>query len=251
MKKIVNNYYDVYNFLNIINRKLGKLFKLTKYSPLPEGFTITEENMTELLLIDQIKDDNVMPFFAGQEKKNIKKLFKNGLKNCKYVIKHQPFKKYCSEEFSTRIRVYFNIRKDMFDIILKDFNAQDADEVQFYRDCYNINPVLGRAMDVLYETHVDFDKLFDGLEEKYTLAYQQKIKSLNKKEQKQIEKVAKQDLQNQVQQNRQKSAKDQNNRKNIEKIAKNQQKTEKNREIQKIRDEKNAKRQTTKNKNKE
>lgn len=235
MKKIANNYYDVYNFLNIINRRLGKLFKLTRYSPLPDGFVVTEENLTELLTIDQIKDETVMPFFVGQEKKNIKKLFKNGLKNCKYVIKHQPFLKYCSKEFELRIRVYFNIRKDMFDIILKDFNSQDADEVQFYRECYNINPILGRAMDVLYENHVDFDKLFDGLEEKYNLAYQERIKSINKKTQKTIEKAKETTAQIQLQQNKQKSNNLQKERKNIEKIAKNEQKTAKKREIQAIK----------------
>ena len=234
MKKIVNNYYDVYNFLNILNRKLGKLFKLTRYSPLPEGFVITDENMAEVLFLERLKDESVMPPFAGQEKKNIKKMFKKGLKHCEYVIKHHPFEKYCSKEFAARILVYFNIRKDLFDIMLKDFKKDDADEVEFYRECYNLNPLLGRAMDVLFEDKVDFDALFDGLEEKYTLAYQQQLKILNKKQEKKKEKIVEEISEKFAQ----KSEKIQKNRKNIEKNAKNMQKIEKNKEIQKIKAEK-------------
>lgn len=231
MKKIVGNYYDVYNFLNIINRRLGKLFKLTRYSPLPEGFVITEQNMTELLLLEQMKDEAVMPFFAGQEKKNIKKMFKNGLKHCQYVIKHHPFEKYCSKEFGMRVLVYFNIRKDLFDIMLKDFKTNEADEVEYYRECFNVNPVLGRCMDVLFEDKVDFDKLFDGLEEKYNLAYGQQLKLINKKETKKQEKVAQEIATNEVLKNSQKT---ENLQKNTQKTQKDVQKIAKNEKIAEI-----------------
>ena len=116
----INNNFDVYNFLNIINRRIGKLYRLTGYNPLPDNFEIDEHKIEDVLILGQMKDETIMPYFINENKKEIKKHFKHSLKNCMHIIKHHQFEKYVSKDFSDKLTDYFNIRKDLTDLILKD-----------------------------------------------------------------------------------------------------------------------------------
>lgn len=239
-----SNYYENYNFLNIINRRVGKLYKVSGYSPLPAGFVVDESKVQDVLTFGQMKDIYVMPPFINEDAKTMKKHFKIALKNCKHIIKYRPFEDYVSEDFAEKLTVYFNIRKDLTDILLKELKKSEADEVKIYQEIYNLNPVLGSLLDELFENKVNFDELFENLEVDYHIVFADKLKLIDKKKSK---KKQKNDLQIESEIVVQNSKIEQKERKIIEKTAKNAQKLEKEQEIEKVKAEK----QQAKKENKE
>lgn len=69
---------EIYNYLNLINYKLAKMYKKGLYNPFSDSFSLTEEMIKERLIFSQFKIK--LPDFIFEEKKKIKKYFKNSQK---------------------------------------------------------------------------------------------------------------------------------------------------------------------------
>ncbi len=175
---------EIYNYLNIIDRRLGKLYKYSGFSPLPEDFEVTEEKFKERIFMSELKNEEVLPPFIYENKKDIKKCFKNMLKNIKKIEKSGNYKHLCTPKFAEELDLYFTMSIAVCEMILKDFKTYDFNEVLAYQELYNINPILAPYLTVLFSDRVDIQTLFDGLEAHYTHSYLSKIKILEKRTQK-------------------------------------------------------------------
>lgn len=229
----MNNYYEIYNYLNIVNRRLGKLYKLSGYNPLPKDFVFDDECVKEVFIFSQMKNETVIPPFIYEGKRAIKKHFKTALKHSKSILKHESYAKFVSKEFAEKLGIYFAMRIEIAEFLLKNFKKQGADEVELYREIYNLNPILGEFMLPLYDDKFSADVLFQDLEKQYNLSYSEKLKLINKKQNKQTQKQAEETNQK----NLHKSKELQKIRKNVEKTAKNNEKIKKNQEIEKVKTE--------------
>lgn len=232
MKKALNTNLEIYNYLNIVDKRLGKIYKYTGYSSLPDAFDVNEETIKEVLVISQMRDLTRQPDFLVEGKRHFKKRLKLSLKNCRNILKHEYYKSCCTKKFKAYLDIYFDMRKEITAQILKDTHNHDFDEAAAWQEIFNLNPVLGELTENLFEEKVDFEKLFSGLERKYNKSYAEKVALLEKKENKKRT--------NQIQM--EEGIKRVKKSKNIEKDAKIEeksvkiaQKTAKNREIQQIR----------------
>ncbi len=67
----MNTDFEVLNYLNLTNTRLGKLYKLTGYNPLPEGFVLSKKIIKDRLLLGQLQCDKI-PDFVFESKKELK-----------------------------------------------------------------------------------------------------------------------------------------------------------------------------------
>jgi len=176
-----NTNIEIYSYLNIVNRRLGKLYKMTGFSCLPPNFVVNEEKFKELLFLKQLQNTNIIPPFIFNDKKNIKKYFKNSLKNCKKILKNNSLIKKYSNSFEEKLLIYFSQRIELTDMILKDFKSHDFDETSAYQEIYNLNPILGEIFKELFEENFSIQSLPANLEEEYEVSYLEKISLLEKK----------------------------------------------------------------------
>ena len=86
--------------------------------------------------------------------------------------------------FIKKLSVYLELRHELTHALLKDFESQNCDEIDMYRQIFNLDPVFGPYMDCLFEQKPDFEKLLENLEEKYDKSYFEKLQILEKKNQK-------------------------------------------------------------------
>ena len=238
-KKKLNNNFEVYNYLNVTNRKLGKLYKYTGTNCLPAGFDVNEQTFQERLLLNEMENADAFPPFEIKEKKEIKKHFKNSLKNIQKIKKMQKkgviFENF-SENFKNKVDFYLELRHELTHSILQDFEDQNFDEIDAYRQIFNLDPVFGECLEGLFEAKVDFSSIFEGLEEKYEKSYLAKLKKIEKKNQKKRKKSAQKNLQLETTKNLEKSqGKDLPNAKKIEKTAKNAQKAQNLKDAEQVR----------------
>ncbi len=236
-KKALNTNFEVYNYLNITNRKLSKLYKYSGFNVLPKDFDINQQTFAERLYLNQMKKDNIFPPFSIVEKKEIKKFIKNSLKNMQKVAKNGYFADKFSSDFAMKVELYFDMRFELTRILLKDFNDQDMDEVAMYQEIYNLNPVFAEFFEDLYSANVNLPKLFEGLEEKYNNSYLAKLKTLEKKVTKKQEKTNELHENLQHQKNAIKSKNAEKDAKNVEKTVKNTKKATKTNEIKQVKAE--------------
>ena len=159
----MNTNYEIYNFLNMINPRLGKVYKLTGFSPLPRNFVMTKELLKERLYLNQMSAKIVFPDFIYENKSEIKKYFKNSVKNMKKIKKNISNFDF-SPEFSEKLNVYFNIRIDITKSILSEFKNQRFDEKDAFQEIYQINPILSKMLDGLFDEHTDLKSLLNNLE---------------------------------------------------------------------------------------
>lgn len=181
MKKKLNTNTEIYNYLNIANRKLGELYKKTGFSPLPGNFDVNEERFKELILLQQMQSKTAFPDFIFYDKKIIKKFFKNSNKNCKKLDKIIFVDKNLSPEFVYNFDVYLDMRVALTDIILKEFSDVDFDETRAYQEIYNLNPVFGELLDKLYHDDVDLAETLTNIEQEYQVSYLEHVQALEKK----------------------------------------------------------------------
>ena len=172
---------EKYNFLNITNRRLGKLYKYSGYDFLPSDFDINPQTIKERLYLNELQTSNRFPAFVLESKKSIKKILKNSLKNIKKMQKNDIFNDF-SKEFSQKLEIYFDMRTELTKLILKDFKNQSFDEVAAYQEIFNLDPVFGDLLDNIYQQKVDCEALFDDLENRYRTSYLEQIKKLEKKQ---------------------------------------------------------------------
>ena len=173
--------YEVYNFLNMINVRLGKVYKLTGYSPLPKNFVMTKDLLKERLYLNQMSLNINFPNFVYENKNEIKKHFKNSIKNIKKMkknIKNYDF----SPQFLEKLEVYFDIRIDVTESLLNEFKNQRFDEKEAFQEIYRLNPILSKLFMELFEEHVDTEALLVNLEDIYEISYLQKLQMIEKKQ---------------------------------------------------------------------
>ncbi len=224
--------FDIYNYLNLTNQRLAKIYRLSGSSPLPKNFTLTKEIIKEKLTLSQMVEENIFPHFINEEKKKIKKHFKISLKNCQKIVKKCDFDEKFSKKFAEKLHLYFNMRIVLTEMILKDFRSFTFDEAASYQELYNLDPVLGQLLDNLFEENFNIDEVLSDLEKKYKVSYSQKQKLLETNNNRKLEKDALDAENNLINAKNLKI-----NRKIIEKNAKNAQKIKKDREIKKFREE--------------
>lgn len=240
---------EIYNFLNLTNHRFGKLYKYSGYCPLPNDFVITKQKIKEKLLLSQMKDDEIFPSFSCEDKGKIKKNFKNCLKNCRKIKKNNNFAEF-SKDFAEKIEIYFDMEVELLEMLLKEFKSHTFDEVEAFRDFFNVDPIMSKFFEPLFECNADLKIILFDLEKKYNFSYSEKLKILEEKSTK--KKNKKKEIENNLI-NLKKSEKINGNCKKIskkaDKIAKSSEKMENKENIKKTKQEiKTAK--TEKNKEK-
>lgn len=169
---------EIYNYLNLINFKLTKLYKNGLYNPFPVDFEVTEEAFKERLIFSQIKSK--LPEFIFEEKKKIKKYFKNSKKNIKKMLKNLKKSEFLSN-FNQKFEIYLNLRLKLTNCLLRDFRNQDFNESEAVEEVYKLDPIFAEHLFDLFNADCDIDKLTIDLEDKYNLTYKEKTKLIEKK----------------------------------------------------------------------
>lgn len=181
-KPALNTNLEIYNYLNLVDRRLAKLYKHSGFSPLPANFCVDEKVIERALILGEMKRENFEDFEVP-EKKTFKKMLKISLKNCKKLQKIDVFADEsnlsnhkvtgAAENFET----YLVIRKEVTHQILKDMRNHDFDETAAYAELFNLNPIFGEILDKIFQC--DFDETaLENLPQKYNLLYDKNLKSI-------------------------------------------------------------------------
>ncbi len=169
---------EIYNYLNLTNYKLAKLYKNGLYNPFPDGFELTTEKIKERLFFSQIQP--TLPEYIFEEKKQIKKYFKNSQKNIKNLIKNSKKSEF-SVIFNEKFEIYLFFRQKLTRTLLRDFRKQDFDEGDAVLQILNLDPIMGDLLQNLFQSDCDIESLIENLEERYNLSYADKMKLIEKK----------------------------------------------------------------------
>lgn len=182
-KPAQNTNVEIYNYLNLVDRRLGKLYKHSGFSPLPANFFVDEKVIERALILGEMKRENFEDFEVP-EKKTFKKMLKISLKNCKKLQKIDVFADEsnlsnhkvtgAAEDFET----YLVMRKEVTHQILKDMRNHDFDETAAYAELFNLNPVFGEILDTIFQTDFDAAAALENLPQKYNLIYNKNLKSI-------------------------------------------------------------------------
>ena len=121
------------------------------------------------------------PNFIYDNKNEVKKYFKNSIKNIKKLRKNIENFDY-SPEFLEKLNVYFNIRTDVTEALLKEFKNQRFDEKGAFQEIYRLNPILSNLMMELFDEHIATKTLLTNLEDKYQISYLEKLQLIEKKQ---------------------------------------------------------------------
>ena len=175
---------EIYNYLNIINRRVGKMYKLTGICPLPKDFVADEDEIKRILFLKQMENKIIFPEFIFNNKKIIKNYFQMSLYNCKKLKKKIKNINFSSSDFRTQFLNYLSIRIVLTRFLLKDFRGQEIDETSAYQELFNLDPIFGELLNKIYMPDFDFDDAISNIEEKYQTSYMEKLKKINKKERK-------------------------------------------------------------------
>jgi hypothetical protein len=182
----MNTNYDVLNYLNLTNERLGKIYKLTGYNPLPEDFVLDEQTIKERLTLSQLAENIKYPDFVYEEKRAVKKSFKNSIKNLKKIKKN--IEKFgFSPVFKEKMEFYISARMEVTASVLKDFSSVRFYENSAYEEVYAINPVLTELLSGIFESNFDLSAIDKNFEENYNLSYAQKVKVIEASNNKKIQ----------------------------------------------------------------
>lgn len=175
----MNTNFEVLNFLNLYNPRLGKLYKVSGYSPLPKNFSMDNDKIKECLYLNQIKKWIKYPEFIYDEKNHVKKYFKNSIKNIKKIEKNIN-KFNFSPDFSEKFKIYLDMRLEITTMILQEFKDQKFDESLAYQEIYDLNPIFGNFLESVFLDECNLNEILPDLEEKYEISYVEKIQLLEK-----------------------------------------------------------------------
>lgn len=222
--------FEILNYLNLINPELGKMFKKSSKKFLPESFEITDEKIKEQLIFNQFEIEKMPEFLYADKKQNIK-YFKNSQKNLKKLIKNAKNFDF-SANFKQIFEIYLNLRLKLTNLFLKNFYNQNFLETDAFESLYKINPVMFKCLPDLFEKEID-DCDFSNLEKEYNLTYSELIKMKERKNNKNISKIAQQESVKQVEKIQEKTKNTQKTLEKFEKNASKVKKSYKNDEIEK------------------
>lgn len=175
----MNTNTEILNYLNLINTRLGKLYKLSGYNPLPNNFVLTEEKIKERLYLGQMQCKSY-PKFVFEEKKSFKQHLKNSLKNIKNILKNSNIKGF-DDSFVKRMEFYFNCRREVTQMIIKDFRNVDFDEVCAFEEIFQIDPIFAELLPEIFDEKIYLNKINPKLQTNYFALYDEKIKLIEKK----------------------------------------------------------------------
>lgn len=221
---------EIYNYLNLVDRRLGLLYKRTGYNPLPSSFSFDSESIKERLYLNQMPSSMSFPDFLYEEKKDLKKRFNMTIKRINQILKEQKYKACMSKDFAEKFEVYLLMRKEVTSLILKDFNKPDFDECDAYIEICSINTIFFDLLEQIFDDEFNFSDILPTLEDVYNIYYSERLKRLEEKRNAQISK------------NNQKIAENiAINQKNQIKLEKKSEKNNKLKQISDFKQEKNKK----------
>ncbi len=231
----MSTYNEIYNYLNLVDKRLGNLYKKTGFNPLPADFKFDKETIKERLYLNQMASALSFPEFLYEEKNQLKKRFNQTLKLIKTILKEEKYTQYMSPEFARKFEVYMVMRREITSLVLKDFSKESFDECSAYMEICSINTIFFDLLDGFFEDGFNFLEVLPTLENNYNIYYNERLKLIEKKNN---EKLEKNTIENSlfIAKNNEKINK--NNlkmQKNNLKIEKQQQKIEKEREILKFK----------------
>jgi hypothetical protein len=194
--KFMNTNFEIYNYLNLINRRVGKIYRTSGKNPLPSDFVVDKQAIKDRLIDNQFESTLSFPVFLYEDKKSVKKRFSSSikqLKQLKTILHHKSFNQNLSKKFATRFECYLNIRIFVTKSILKDFKKYYFNECDAYEEICAIDTIFFDLLDGMFEPDIDVRNYLDNLEEKYNIYYQARVKRLEEKVSKETsEKRAKQ-----------------------------------------------------------
>lgn len=189
--KTKNTNLEIFNYLNLVNPRLGKLYKITGFNPLPDDFVFDENTIKERLYLGQMAKDISYPNFLFNEKIDLKKMFKLSVKRLNQISKSN-FKKYLSKEFAEKFELYLVLRTKLTEILIREFKKEDFDEIGAYSEICSIDPIFFDLLDGIFESEFNFNEILNNLEDEYKIYYFEKLKKIEEKNnQKNNEKIQK------------------------------------------------------------
>lgn len=179
---------EIYNYLNLVDRRLGLLYKLTGYNPLPPNFSFDSETIMERLYLNQMPSSMSFPDFLYEDKKDLKKRFAMTLKRIKQILKEEKYKACMSKEFAGKFENYLIMRREVTSLILKDFGKTTFDECNAYIEICSINTIFFDLLEQIFDDEFNFSVILPTLEELYNIYYSERLKRLEEKRNNQISK---------------------------------------------------------------
>lgn len=180
----MNTNFGIYNYLNLINRRVAKAFRSTGRNPLPADFKVTEEAIKERLYLNQMQSNISFPQFLFEDNRAVKKRFKASVKQIKQLqtmLKKPEFSGTMSPEFLKRFSTYLKLRLFVTNCILKEFKHYYFNECDAYEEICAIDTIFFELLDGTFEPDFDVRLYVDGLEEKYNIFYQERVSRLEEK----------------------------------------------------------------------
>ena len=172
---------EVYNYLNLTNQRLGKLYKLSGYNPLPEDFIFDKDTIKERLYLNQMPSTISFPEFLFGDKKDLKRRFALSLKRIKQILKDKKYETKMSPAFAKKFETYMVLRREVTSLILKDFSKYDFDECDAYIEICSINTIFFDLLDGIFDDAFNFYEVSFDLEYRYNIYYAERLKRLEKK----------------------------------------------------------------------
>lgn len=231
MKKMTSK--EIYNYLNLTNSRLGRLYHITGYNPLPDDFVFDQETIKERLYLNQMPSEISFPDFLYEDKGSLKKRFALSLKRIKQILKEKKYKTKMTPEFAHKFETYLVLRREVTSLVLKDFAKDTFDECDAYTEICSINTIFFDLLDEIFDDDFNFYEISFDLEYRYNIYYAERLKLLEKKNnQENTKKISENNLKihHEIQKNQKKEIKIE---KKIEKNIKNQ-------EISQFKQEKNS-----------
>lgn len=180
----MNTNFGIYNYLNLINRRVAKAFKSTGRNPLPVDFKVTQEALKERLYLNQMQSNLSYPEFLFENNRNVKKRFKASVKQIKQLqamLKTPAFSGTMSAGFAKKFSTYLKLRLFVTTAILKEFKRYFFNECDAYEEICAIDTIFFELLDGTFEPDFDVRLYVDGLEEKYNIFYQERVSRLEEK----------------------------------------------------------------------
>ena len=219
----MNENLEIYNYLNLTNPRLGKLYKTTGFNPLPKDFSFSKDVIKDRLYLNQMPSEISFPDFLYDEKRNLKKRFKLSLKRINQILKERKYENKMTPAFAQMFESYMVMRREVTSMILKDFSKFDFDECDAYTEICSINTIFFDLLEEIFDDEFNFYEVSFDLEYRYGVYYAERLKRIDRKNKQEINKKL-----------------TENNlliQKNIQKIRKNELKNEKKSEkISKIKE---------------
>lgn len=124
-----------------------------------------------------------LPDFIFESKKELKKRLKISLKNIKKTLKNAKIDG-IDADFVAKMEFYFNARREVTDAILKEFGNVRFDECDAYLEIYALDPIFSDLLTDIFDDKFSVSKISPDFEKSYAHLKKERLKTLEKKENK-------------------------------------------------------------------